>query len=93
MAADRRPPPPLLDGEIVTIFGLSTRTDLNGAQGKLSHRQADTGRWQVRLNGSDEVISVREAKLVHPVDYDTDEDHPAQRVAERERAARAAQLP
>ncbi len=79
-------PPPLREADRVTLFGLTGRADLNGRCGKIGHR-ASGDRWAVVLDGSAEVVSVREANLVHTVDYDSDDQYNASRAAKRQRTA------
>ena len=82
-------PPSLREGNIVKLFGLSKRPDLNGKQGKLRHLLIDTSaaatRWEVELHGASGVVHVREANLVDVADYDSDEEWVAGHVAKRQR--------
>ena len=67
--------PPLRDGDLVTLFGLTRRDDLNGITGSLLKMAvaAPAVRWLVQMRDSDEVVSVLEANIILATDYDTDD--------------------
>ena len=79
--------PPLHVGDIVKMFGLSRRPDLNGQQGKLRYLHTDRAgatRWRVQLDSAaGTVVDVREENLVDAAGYDTDEGWVSSRVARR----------
>lgn len=81
--------PPLRDGDLVTLFGLTRRDDLNGITGSLLKMAvaAPAVRWLVQMRDSDEVISVLEANIILATDYDTDDGYNTTRVSKRQRSA------